>query len=316
MNFFLARAADLFPVWLLVFCGVALVEPGIFTWFSGNWIAGGLMVIMLGMGLTLELRDFREVARMPGAVVAGFLCQYTIMPLAGWGTAGVLGLGPDFAVGLILVACAPGGTASNVVAYLARANVALSVVMTSCSTLAAVAVTPWLTQWLAGAYLPVDGRGMFLTTLQVVLGPVALGVFLKSRLPGVAGGFARWGPVVSVVLICMICASIVGQGREAILENFGVLALGVGMLHGLGFLLGWLAARGLGFRAPEARAISIETGMQNSGLAAVLAKAHFAANPLTAVPAALSSVAHSLIGSGLAAYWRGRGRGQGPRSGR
>jgi BASS family bile acid:Na+ symporter len=307
MNSLLARLANLFPVWLLVFCGAALVEPGIFTWFSGQWIVGGLMLIMLGMGLTLEPGDFRAVARMPGAVLAGFVGQYTIMPLAGWGTAKALGLPPDFAVGLILVACAPGGTASNVVTYIARANVALSVVMTSCSTLAAVVVTPWLTQWLAGAYLPVDGWGMFLTTLQVVLGPVALGVFLNRKLPRAAVGFAKWGPLVSVILICMICASIVGQGREAILQNMGVLALAVGMLHGLGFFFGWAMAWLLGFKPPEARAISIEVGMQNSGLAAVLAKAHFAANPLTAVPAALSSVAHSLIGSSLAAFWRARG---------
>jgi len=307
MNFLLARAANLFPVWLLIFCGLALVEPGIFTWFSGQWIVGALMLIMLGMGLTLEPADFRAVAKMPGAVLAGFIGQYTIMPIAGWTTAKMLGLPSDFAVGLILVACAPGGTASNVVTYIARANVALSVVMTSCSTLAAVVVTPWLTQLLAGAYLPVDGWGMFLTTLQVVLGPVALGVFLNRRLPRVASSFVNWGPLVSVVLICMICASIVGQGREAILQHIGVLALAVGMLHGFGFFLGWLAAWALGFKPPEARAISIEVGMQNSGLAAVLAKAHFAANPLTAVPAALSSVAHSLIGSCLAAYWRARG---------
>jgi BASS family bile acid:Na+ symporter len=307
MNALLAKSANFFPVWLLVFCGAALLEPAAFTWFSGQWIVGGLMLIMLGMGLTLEPADFRAVAKMPGAVAAGFAGQYTIMPAAGWFTAKALGLPPDFAVGLILVACAPGGTASNVVAYLARANVALSVVMTSCSTLAAVVVTPWLTQWLAGAYLPVDGWGMFLTTLQVVLGPVALGVFLNRKLPRVAGSFATWGPLVSVVLICMVCASIVGQGRDAILENLGVLALAVGVLHGLGFFVGWLAAWLLGFKPPEARAISIEVGMQNSGLAAVLAKAHFAANPLTAVPAALSSVAHSLIGSCLAAFWRARG---------
>mgnify|MGYP003852815849 CR=1 FL=1 len=171
-------------------------------------------------------------------------------------------------------------------------------------TLAAVAVTPWLTHQLAGAYLEVDGWGMFVTTLQVVVAPVVIGVFLHHKFPGLHKPVAEFGPLVSVLLICMICASIIGNSCDAILENGGKLLLAVALVHSLGFLLGWLAAKVFGFAKPEARAISIEVWMQNSGLAAVLAKTHFAANPLTAVPAAISSVTHSLIGSLLAAIWR------------
>jgi bile acid:Na+ symporter, BASS family len=207
-------------------------------------------------------------------------------------------------VGLILVACCPGGTASNVVAFIARANVALSVVMTFCSTVTAVVVTPLLTHWLAGAWLPVDGWGMVFTAMQVVVAPVVIGVFLHHRLPQLAGPAGMVGPLVSVVLISMICASIIGRNREEILDNGLLLFAAVGLLHGVGFILGWLAARICRLGRPEAEAVSIEVGMQNSGLAAVLARTHFAANPLTAVPAALSSVVHSLIGSALAVYWR------------
>lgn len=304
MRGFSAQAANAFPLWLLVFSGLAMWRPEIFTWFGGPWIVWALTFIMLGMGVTLDAGAFRAVARDWRAVVLGFFAQYTIMPGTAWGVAKAMDLPPDFAVGLILVACCPGGTASNVVTFIARANVALSVVMTTCSTLAAVAVTPWLTHLLAGAYLRVDGWGMFFTTLQVVIFPVVLGVFLHHKVPRLRMPVAEIGPLVSVLLICMICASIIGNSRQAILENGVRLLAAVALLHSLGFLLGWLFAKALRFANPEARAISIEVGMQNSGLAAVLAKTHFAANPLTAVPAAISSVTHSLIGSFLAVFWR------------
>lgn len=279
-------------------------RPEAFTWFSGPWIVWGLAFVMLGMGVTLDAGAFRKVAARPWPVALGFLAQYTVMPAAGWFVAKVLGLPADFAVGLILVACCPGGTASNVVTYIAKANVALSVVMTFCSTVAAVAMTPWLTRWLAGAYLEVDAVGMLLTTLQVVVAPVAIGVALHHRVPALAKSFSEFGPFVSVLLICMIVASIVGNSREQILENGGRLVLAVLLLHGSGFLLGWVLAKIGRLDESDSRAVSIEVGMQNSGLAAVLAKTHFAANPLTAVPAALSSVTHSLIGSLLAGFWR------------
>ena len=304
MTGFLTKAANAFPIWLIVFSGLAMWHPGFFTWFGGQWIVWALTIVMLGMGVTLDGGAFRAVAREWKAVVLGFLAQYTVMPASGWFVAKALDLPPDFAVGLILVACCPGGTASNVVTYIARANVALSVVMTTCSTLAAVAVTPWLTHQLAGAYLEVDGWGMFFTTLQVVVAPVVIGVFLHHKFPRFQKPVAKVGPLVSVLLICMICSSIIGSSREAILENGARLLAAVALVHSLGFLVGWLVAKASRFANPEARAISIEVGMQNSGLAAVLAKTHFAANPLTAVPAAISSVTHSLIGSFLAAVWR------------
>jgi len=306
MRRLLLAAADWFPAWVLGAALLALWQPALFTWFSGPWIVWGLAVVMLGMGITLGVEDFAAVLKMPRAIALGFVAQYTIMPLLGWSVAKLLALPPAFAVGLILVACCPGGTASNVVTYLARANVALSVLMTMCSTLAAVVMTPLLTGWLAGAYVPVDAWGIFLTTAQVVLAPVLLGLFLHHSAPRFTAFVLPAGPILSVLLISLIVASIVGQNAAAIFAHGPHLLLAVTLLHGGGFALGYALSRVLRFDRRTARTVSLETGMQNSGLGAVLAKTRFAADPLTAVPSALSSVCHSLLGSLLAAWWRRR----------
>ena len=304
MRRFLLASADWFPAWVLAAALLALWQPSLFTWFSGPWIVWGLALVMLGMGLTLNVADFAAVLRLPGAVAVGFTAQYTIMPLLGWSVGKMLALPAPFAVGLILVACCPGGTASNVVTYLARGNVALSVIMTMCSTLAAVVMTPLLTGWLAGAYVPVDAWGIFLTTAQVVLAPVLAGLLLHHQAPRLAGFILPAGPIMSVLVISLIVGSIIGQNASAIFAHGGQLLLAVTLLHSGGFFLGYVVGRLFGFDLGVARTISIEVGMQNSGLGAVLAKTRFAAEPLTAVPSALSSVCHSLLGSLLAAWWR------------
>ena len=304
MRRFLLASADWFPAWVLAAALLALWQPSLFTWFSGPWIVWGLALVMLGMGLTLNVADFAAVLRLPGAVAVGFAAQYTIMPLLGWSVGKMLALPAPFAVGLILVACCPGGTASNVVTYLARGNVALSVIMTMCSTLAAVVMTPLLTGWLAGAYVPVDAWGIFLTTAQVVLAPVLAGLLLHHQAPRLAGFILPAGPIMSVLVISLIVGSIIGQNASAIFAHGGQLLLAVTLLHSGGFFLGYVVGRLFGFDLGVTRTISIEVGMQNSGLGAVLAKTRFAAEPLTAVPSALSSVCHSLLGSLLAAWWR------------
>jgi bile acid:Na+ symporter, BASS family len=306
MRRLLLASADWFPAWVLAAALLALWQPSLFTWFSGPWIVWGLALVMLGMGLTLDVADFAAVLRLPGAVALGFAAQYTIMPLLGWSVGKMLALPAPFAVGLILVACCPGGTASNVVTYLARGNVALSVLMTMCSTLAAVVMTPLLTGWLAGAYVPVDAWGIFLTTAQVVLAPVLAGLLLHHQAPRLAAFILPAGPIMSVLVISLIVGSIIGQSASAIFAHGGQLLLAVTMLHGGGFFLGYVLGRLSGFDLGVTRTLSIEVGMQNSGLGAVLAKTRFAAEPLTAVPSALSSVCHSLLGSLLAAWWRHR----------
>jgi BASS family bile acid:Na+ symporter len=301
----LSLATNLFPLWVLLGCVLALVHPPLFTWFRGDAIVWGLAAIMLGMGITLSVDDFRRVLAQPARIFLGFAAQYTVMPIAGYAIARAFDLEPAFAVGVILVGCAPGGTASNVVTYLAKADVALSVLMTMCSTMGAIVMTPLLTAWLAGTLVPVDAWGLFLSTVQVVLLPVLLGVVLHHTSPRLVAAVLPVAPLVSVIVIALICASIIGQSADAI-RTSGLRLLGAVMLvHGLGFATGYALPRLLRFERVVARTVSIEVGMQNSGLAVVLARKHFA-DPLTAVPGAISSVVHSVVGSALAAWWRMR----------
>ena len=272
---------------------------------QGSLVVLLLAFIMLCMGLTLTAGDFRRIARMPREVLIGFAAQYTIMPALAWAVAQGLNLPPHFALGLILVGCCPGGTASNLVTYIADEDVALSVVMTVCSTLAAVVATPLLTQLLAGAMVPVDAWLLFKQTLQVVILPVVLGVLLNRWAPGLVRNVMPVAPVLSVMGVCFICAVVIAANAEAILEHGLQLILAVGLLHGGGFLIGYHFARLFGCQRRSARTISIEVGMQNSGLAIVLAKQAFPLLPLAPVVGAVSAVMHSLLGSLLAVAWRG-----------
>jgi BASS family bile acid:Na+ symporter len=263
-----------------------------------------LGIIMLGMGITLTAEDFTRVLKFPSWVAAGVILQYTIMPLAGWSIAKLLALPDNYAVGLILVACCPGGTASNVVSYLARANVALSVTLTTLSTIMAVVMTPWLTAALAGSRMPVDAWGLFTSTLQVVLLPVAVGIFLNRYAPRLTAQAVRISPSVAVIVIALVVASVLGAGREQVLNAGAQLLFGVILLHVCGFGLGYLLSRLWNRSETVARTISIEVGMQNSGLGAHLARSHFPAGSGVDIPSAISALTHCMIGSLLAAIWR------------
>jgi bile acid:Na+ symporter, BASS family len=307
MTRYLGYLTNAFPFWVVIGGIWALYQPDVFTWFNGPWIVWGLALIMLGMGVTLTVDDFKRVLVMPRPVALGFGAQFLIMPFLGWVIGRLLHLDPPLAVGLILVSCCPGGTASNVVAYLARANVALSVLMTMCSTFGAVFMTPLLTQFYAGAIVQVDAWGLFMSTFKVVVAPVVIGVGLNRLAPRVVAWTLPAAPLLSVITITLICASIIGQSSEAVKASAVSLLLAVGLLHIGGFALGYISARIFGYDELIARTVSIEVGMQNSGLGVVLARKHFA-DPLTAVPCAISSVFHSVIGSVLAGWWRLRDR--------
>ncbi|MDP3876711.1 MAG: bile acid:sodium symporter family protein [Methylobacter sp.] len=304
------KLTEWFPLWIVLGCVWAWLQPGAWLWFQ-PYITIGLGVIMLGMGLTLRLADFSAVLRMPKIIAIGVLAQFVIMPLAACFWAKVLDLDSSLAIGLILVGSCPGGTASNVICYLARANVALSVLLTLCSTLAAVVMTPLLTQWLAGTYLPVDGWGLFASMVKVVLIPLIAGLFINTALDRVQqhkrhvvrATIHALGPIVSVAVIVLVVSSIMA-GNKAAIELAGPALFGsVFLLHATGFTFGYLAMKGLGYGKAECRTVSIEVGMQNSGLGASLAKAHFAEMAMAPVPAAISAVFHCLIGSALAGLW-------------
>jgi len=302
----LNRIVNLYPLWLILTAVLAYFQPAALGWFTGPWISGALMTVMLGMGFTLKISDFKRLLRIPGCTTLGFLLQYSIMPLAAWGIAVALRLDPGFAVGLILLGSSPGGTASNVVAYLARADLALSVVLTMISTLLAFVMTPLWCQILAGQYVPVNAWALSLSLLQVVVAPIVIGVFCNWRFPRAVARISWLGPLVSVIALCLITGGIVSHSAEAMASNAGVLTLAVVLLHVIGFVLGYGLTRLLRFSPNAARTVSIEVGMQNGGMAAMLAKTHFAAHPLTAVPAVFSAIMQNLLGGMLAAWWRAR----------
>ncbi len=295
---------NLYPVWIIGSSFIGFFFPPVFKWFSGSYMTWALALVMLGMGLTLSIDNFRHILTIPGAVITGAVIQYTVMPMAALLVGKIIGLETSLAVGLILVGCCPGGTASNVITYLARANLALSIIMTTVSTLLAIVVTPLLTKALAGALVPVDALGIFLTTIKVILVPVSVGVFFNYKFSKVAEKIATIGPMTSVLAIVFIAGGIVAQSAEIVATYVKSLFLGAALLHIIGFVLGYYITRVLKFKIKEARTVSIEAGMQNGGLAAVLAKANFPLQPLVAVPAVFSSVIQTLIGGILAAYWQ------------
>jgi bile acid:Na+ symporter, BASS family len=240
-----------------------------------------------------------------------WVLQFTVMPLAGIGLAFAFGLETGLAVGLILVACCPGGTASNVVTYLARANLALSVTMTMASTLVAILLTPLLVGWLAGVFIEIDRWNLFREMVAIVLLPVIAGVLLNRFVPKLTRRIGMVSPLVSVFVVVLIVAGIIAKSKPMIEEHFDRLLPAVFLLHVIGFALGYLVTRLLGLGEEERRTISIEVGMQNSGLGASLASTQaFAAQfpnlmqaALAPVPSAISSVNHVVIGSILASIW-------------
>lgn len=294
---------DLFPLWVVLFAAAAYLLPAPFAALQPG-IVPGLAIIMFGMGMTLTPGDFRRVATRPVPLCVGVAAQFLVMPLAAWGVARLLALPPELAMGLIVVGCCPGGTASNVVAYLARADVALSVAMTATSTLLAVVATPALIWLLGGAYLPVAPGALLLDIAKIVLAPVLLGAAARAALGGRASAILAVFPALSVFIVALVVAAIVGLTHERLAAVLGVVGIAVALHNALGVSLGYGLARALGLPPAARRTIAIEVGMQNSGLGVALASAHF--GPMAALPGSVFSVAHNLTGSLLAAWWRRR----------
>ncbi|MCQ9327549.1 MULTISPECIES: bile acid:sodium symporter family protein [Neisseria] len=289
-----------FALWAGLFAGIAFAAPETFKWVLPH-IPLLLGIVMFGMGLTLSPADFKILGRHPKAVLVGVAAQFVIMPLTAYALAVGFNLPPEIAVGVILVGACPGGTASNVMTYLARGNVALSVAVTSISTLLAPVLTPAVFYLLANQWLDISAGAMFGSIAKMVLLPIVLGVaahLLFRKQTEAAVGVL---PLVSVVAIVLIIGAVVGASKPKILES-GLLILGVVILHnGIGYLLGFLAAKLCKLPFDAQKTLAIEVGMQNSGLGAALASAYF--TPLAAVPSAIFSVWHNISGSLLASYW-------------
>ncbi|MBO7482315.1 MAG: bile acid:sodium symporter family protein [Kiritimatiellae bacterium] len=266
-----------------------------------GWVVSVLLgVVMFGMGLATRLEDFKIVFSRPKDIAVGCIAQFTIMPALAWALSRLFGLDEALTVGVVLVGCCPGGTASNVMTYLAKGDLALSVGMTGVSTLLAPVLTPLLTLLLAGKTVAVDAVGMFVGILWVVVLPIAVGLLAKRLFPRATERAVRFMPAVSSTVIAIIIAIVVSANASRLLTGGFAVALVV-VLHNLcGLALGYLLAAALRLSEPKRRALCIEVGMQNSGLAASLAAAHFAAYPMAAVPGAIFSVWHNISGAFVA----------------
>ncbi|XP_010557580.1 PREDICTED: sodium/pyruvate cotransporter BASS2, chloroplastic [Tarenaya hassleriana] len=294
----------LFPVWVILGTLIGIYKPAAVTWLETDLFTVGLGFLMLSMGLTLTFEDFRRCLRNPWTVGVGFLAQYLIKPALGFVIAMSLKLSAPLATGLILVSCCPGGQASNVATYISKGNVALSVLMTTCSTIGAIVMTPLLTKLLAGQLVPVDAAGLAISTFQVVLVPTVIGVLSNEFFPKFTSKIITVTPLIGVILTTLLCASPIGQVSEVLKTQGTQLLLPVALLHAAAFALGYWISK-FSFGESTSRTISIECGMQSSALGFLLAQKHFT-NPLVAVPSAVSVVCMALGGSALAVFWRNR----------
>ena len=296
-------AVTVFPLLVLAGGIIGFLTPGAFTPMAAAvpWLLG---VVMFFMGLTLTLPDFTRIAKRPWVVAIGLGAQYIIMPLAGWLVATALGLPPELAVGVILVGCAPGGTASNVVTYLGRGDVALSVTITTCSTLLAPLLTPVLTLWLAGQFMEVSAAAMMMSIVKTVFVPVVAGVLIRTLAGRLVDAIIPVLPWLSTLAITFIVAIVVA-GSAGALVSAGLLVIAAVILHNcVGLSMGYAIGRLTGLSAPERRALTFEVGLQNSGLAATLATTYF--SPLAALPGAVFSVWHNVSGAVMAAFFARR----------
>ena len=287
-----------FSVW-------AFYQPATFAWATSYtaWLLG---VAMFGMGLTIHGKDFKIVLTQPKNVLVGCLAQYTIMPLSAYALAKMLQLPDDLALGVILVGCCPGGTASNVITYIAGGDVALSVGMTTVSTLLAPLLTPILVYSLGGAWVDVSFMAMVLSVVKIVLVPVLMGIAIHTLCGAFVKKISGVLPLVSVISIVLLIAGIVANNVEKIL-TCGILVLIVVMLHNaIGLVIGLTVARACHIEYTKETAIAIEVAMQNSGLAISLATINFAANPLATLPGAIFSVWHNISGSIFASLRRNK----------
>ena len=289
---------------VLVIAALALFLPGTCLWIQTKWINYLLMIVMFGMGLTMKLSDFTVVFRQPKDVITGCAAQFLIMPLLAFALGRVFGLSDELLVGVVLVGTCPGGTSSNVITYLSGGDTALSVGMTSINTLLAPFLTPALTYLYLRTTVSVDVRSMFLSIIQVVLVPIGLGLLINKLFGKYTQKITALLPSVSVTAICLIVAAVVSHNSEKILST-GPVIFAVVILHNLlGYLCGYLVAVLFKMDMPRKKAVAIEIGMQNSGLATTLAGSAFPNMAMATVPGAIFSVWHNISGAILAGIFK------------
>ena len=296
-----------YMAWIvLVIAALALFLPGTCLWIQTTWINYLLMIVMFGMGLTMKLSDFAEVFKRPRDVIVGCLAQFIVMPLLAFALGKLFGLNKELLVGVILVGTCPGGTSSNVITYLSKGDTALSVGMTSINTLLAPFLTPALTYLYLRTTVSVDVKAMFVSIIQVVIIPIGLGLLINKLLGKYTQKVIDILPTVSVAAICLIVAAVVSHNSEKILST-GLIIFVIVILHNLlGYLCGYLIGIMFKMDLPRKKAVAIEIGMQNSGLATTLAGSAFPDLAMATVPGAIFSVWHNISGAILAGIFNRR----------
>lgn len=300
----LEKISDFFGKYMafivLIVAALALFAPGTCLWVQTSWVNYLLMIVMFGMGLTLKLEDFKLVFTRPKDILIGCVAQFTVMPLLAFALGKIFGLDAALLAGVILVGTCPGGTSSNVITYLSKGDVALSVGMTSVNTLLAPLLTPAITYLLLRTTVTVDPISMFLSIIKVVIIPIALGFVINKLFGKVTQKLVKVLPTISVIAICLIVAAVVSHNSEKIMTT-GLVVFAVVILHNLlGYACGFGIGRLLHMNVPKTKAISIEIGMQNSGLATSLAGTAFPDLAMATVPGAIFSVWHNISGAILA----------------
>ncbi|WP_297574828.1 bile acid:sodium symporter family protein [uncultured Campylobacter sp.] len=268
-----------------------------------SWVVYILGIIMFGMGLNVKASDFKELFIRPKFVLIGIGAQFIIMPLIAYILVKGFNLPLGLAIGVVLVGTCPGGTSSNVITYLSKGDVALSVGITSCTTLLAPFMTPILTKLLIGQSIDVNVIAMFLSVVKVVIVPIVLGILAHRFLPKIAGLLKDVLPMISTLGIVAIVIAVVSVSAEKIIANLGIIVLIIVCHNLFGYLFGFLVGKSVTKDMAKVKALSVEVGMQNSGLATSLALTHFATQPLAAVPGALFSVWHNISGGILASIY-------------
>ena len=294
-----------YMAWIILgVAALAFFAPGSCAWIQSSWISYLLMVIMFGMGVTLKFEDFRVLLTRPKDVLIGTLTQFTVMPLIAFCLGHVFGLETGLFAGLILVATCPGGTASNVMTFLSGGDTALSVGMTSINTLLAPILTPAITYLLLHTTVNVAPKAMFISIIQVVIIPIVLGLVVNKMLGERVEQFKQIMPMISIVAISMIVAAVVSGSQALILATGPIVFVVVILQNLLGYAGGYTVARIFGLSLPKKKAMAIEIGMQNSGLACSLAATTFPGIAMATVPGAIYSVCHNITGAILANIFR------------
>lgn len=299
----------IFPFLVTLIVALALIQPNSLTSWGGLetslLIVPLLQIIMFGVGTEMSLADFKGVIQMPKGVLIGIACQFTIMPFLGFGIAWAFDFPAEIAAGIILVGSSPSGLASNVMSYLAKANLALSVTMTACATLVAPLITPFMMSWLGGQFVEVDFLGMMWSIIQIVIIPIAGGLLFNHLLKGIIKWLDSAMPIISMGGIILIIGVITANGRDSLLEIGGLLVLACVLHNGLGYLLGYFSAKASGMDEPSCRTIALEVGMQNSGLASGIAVQLGKIATVGLAPAIFGPLMN-VSGSLLASWWKNK----------